>query len=111
MAKTVKARKHNGANSLDLTIPVDFVKQHHIESGEIFEHIVHWNNSELMLIYKKVYGKKTIWVYATLKPIAKFYISIYIDCKYWYKQNNKWREQWVTKRHLGFFVKITLDYY
>lgn len=37
MAKTVKAREHHGADSLDLTLPTDLVREHDITPGDIFE--------------------------------------------------------------------------
>jgi len=57
MSKTVKAREHHGADSLDLTIPAEIVREQDINPGDIFE--IKTNKKEnLILLYKKVYDKK-----------------------------------------------------
>jgi len=55
MAKTVKAREHHGADSLDLTIPAELVRELDIKEGDVFavEKIV--DEGELVLKYKRVY--------------------------------------------------------
>jgi antitoxin component of MazEF toxin-antitoxin module len=55
MSKTVKAREHYGANSLDLTIPADVVKEHDVNPGDIFEIVINSEDGELVLTYKRVY--------------------------------------------------------
>jgi len=54
MGKTVKARIHHGADSLDLTIPADMVRELDVNSGDIFE-IEISENSPLEITYKRVY--------------------------------------------------------
>lgn len=55
MAKTVKARVHYGADSLDLTIPADVVREFDITDGDIFEVTVENEDSELIIEYNRVY--------------------------------------------------------
>jgi len=55
MAKTVKARVHHGADSLDLTIPADVVREFEITSGDVFEVAVENEGSELIIKYNRVY--------------------------------------------------------
>jgi hypothetical protein len=55
MAKTVKARVHHGAESLDLTIPVELVREHDISEGDVFEITAHSEYEGLELRYKRVY--------------------------------------------------------
>lgn len=54
MAKTVKARIRHGAESLDLTIPVEIVREENINEGDIFEVQV-IEDDEIILKYKRVY--------------------------------------------------------
>lgn len=54
MAKTVKARVHHGADSLDLTIPVDVVREFNVNDGDIFEIDVSEDDS-LEITYERVY--------------------------------------------------------
>ena len=54
MVKTVKARVHHGADSLDLTIPADIVREFDVNSGDIFEVNVSENDS-LEITYERVY--------------------------------------------------------
>lgn len=56
MAKTVKAREHYGADSLDLTIPSDLVREHNVNPGDIFEIDYNINNDILTIEYKRVYS-------------------------------------------------------
>ena len=58
MRKTVKAREHHGADSLNLTIPADIRREYHIEPGDIFEIIVEETGDELSLRYRRVYTVK-----------------------------------------------------
>lgn len=55
MAKTVKARVHHGADSLDLTIPADAVREFDINSGDVFEVVVETEGSDLIIKYNRVY--------------------------------------------------------
>ena len=54
MAKTVKARVHHGADSLDLTIPADVVREFDLNSGDIFEVDVS-DGESLEIKYERVY--------------------------------------------------------
>lgn len=54
MAKTVKARTHHGADSLDLTIPAKVVRNYDIEEGDIFEIKIE-ENENIIIKYKRVY--------------------------------------------------------
>jgi len=54
--KTVKARVHHGSDSLDLTIPADFARNHDINPGDIFEVKAEERGEDLKLIYEKVYS-------------------------------------------------------
>jgi len=58
MAKTVKARLHHGADSLDITIPVEMVRRHEINEGDIFEIKVYEKEDDIVLRYKRVYQSK-----------------------------------------------------
>jgi len=55
MAKTVKARIHHGADSLDITIPVEIVREHDINEGDIFKIKVNEKDENLVLSYERVY--------------------------------------------------------
>ena len=55
MSKTVKAREHYGANSLDLTLPADVVEEYDVNAGDIFEIEVASEDGELSLTYTRVY--------------------------------------------------------
>ena len=55
MSKTVKAREHYGANSLDLTLPADVVEEYDVNAGDIFEIEVASEDDELSLTYTRVY--------------------------------------------------------
>ena len=54
MGKTVKARKHFGADSLDLTIPVEITRQYKINEGDIFK-IEIVNEEKIVLKYERIY--------------------------------------------------------
>lgn len=56
MGKTVKARKHHGADSLDITIPADIVRRKNISSGDIFEIEIEEETDQIILKYKRVYN-------------------------------------------------------
>lgn len=53
--KTVKARAHHGASSLNLTIPAELVRDCKISEGDIFEIEVE-KDVGIKLIYKRVYS-------------------------------------------------------
>ena len=53
--KTVKARAHHGASSLNLTIPAEMVREFKISEGDIFVVEVE-NVVGIKLIYKRVYS-------------------------------------------------------
>lgn len=55
MSKTVKAREHYGANSLDLTLPADVVEEYDVNAGDVFEIEVASEDDELSLTYTRVY--------------------------------------------------------
>jgi len=56
MTKTVKAREHHGADSLDITIPVDVVREHDVSKGDIFEvEVEEGEDGEVVLKYRRVY--------------------------------------------------------
>lgn len=59
MTKTVKARVHYGADSLDLTIPANICRKYNIESGDVFEVIVEEEDESLVLCYRRVYSKNS----------------------------------------------------
>ena len=58
MKKTVKARRHYGADSLNLTIPADVRRKYGIEPGDIFELTVVEEEGSLKLVYRRVYSVK-----------------------------------------------------
>ena len=58
MKTTVKARVHYGAESLDLTIPVEIRRKYHIESGDIFELTVEKDDEAFTLRYRRIYSAK-----------------------------------------------------
>lgn len=59
MKKTVKAREHYGAKSLNLTIPAEVRKEYGLSPGDIFEiEVVIEENEKLILKYKLVYSRK-----------------------------------------------------
>jgi len=55
MAKTVKARAHYGAKSLNLTIPAEIVREYGLKAGDIFELTVD-SKERLVLSYRRVYS-------------------------------------------------------
>lgn len=58
MSKTVKARAHHGANSLNLTIPAEIRRKYDLKAGDIFEIAVEQKDKEICLRYKRVYSVK-----------------------------------------------------
>lgn len=57
MTNTVKAREHHGADSLDITIPTELVRELDISAGDIFE-VEHDRDGNIVLKYKRVYQSK-----------------------------------------------------
>ncbi len=57
---TVKARAHQGTSSLDISIPVNVVKEHNVQAGDVFEVTTAGNNKELKITYKRVYSQPKI---------------------------------------------------
>ena len=55
MAQTVKTREHHGADSFDLTVPVDVVREHEINKGDIFEVKAEVDDGDVVLTYRRVY--------------------------------------------------------
>lgn len=55
MAKTVKARNHYGADSLDLTIPTDMVREYELSPGDIFEVTVEKTENSATISYELVH--------------------------------------------------------
>lgn len=55
MSKTVKAREHYGADSLDLTIPSELVREYDVNPGDIFEIDHEVDDGELVVRYRRVY--------------------------------------------------------
>jgi len=54
--KTVKARKHTGSKTLDLTIPADISKELSIKEGDVFLLESEVKNGEVILKYKKIHS-------------------------------------------------------
>jgi len=54
MARTVKARRKYGANSLDLTIPAELCRRLDIREGDVFE-LTEDKGEQVVLTYRKVY--------------------------------------------------------
>jgi len=55
MVSTVKARKHYGANSLNLTIPTELRKKYGLNIGDIYEVSVDEAETHIKVIFKRVY--------------------------------------------------------
>jgi len=55
MSHTVKAREHYGANSLDLTIPTEVVREYDLSAGDILEVSVKEDGEELEICYELVH--------------------------------------------------------
>ena len=57
-SRIVKARKHPGSPSLDLTIPAKESETNDIRQGDIFEVEITGEKDNLKVIYKRVYHKR-----------------------------------------------------
>jgi hypothetical protein len=55
MSHTVKAREHYGADSLDLTIPTEVVREYDLSAGDILEVTVEEDSEELEICYELVH--------------------------------------------------------
>ena len=55
MASTFKARDHHGADSLDITIPVEAVREHDLNPGDVFELTYEKEDGDVILRYRRVY--------------------------------------------------------
>jgi len=58
MAYTVKARKRQGTNSLDITIPTKIVLDEGISAGDVFEVNLSKDYNALSIEYKLIYKQK-----------------------------------------------------
>ena len=79
--RTVKAREHYGAKSLDLTIPAEIRRKYRIEPGDIFVIEVEEIDGYLVLKYKRVYcaSKDTEYkkqFYMRIKVIGGFICGV-----------------------------------
>jgi hypothetical protein len=54
----VRARKRQGSNSLDITIPARVTRTHEIKHGDVFEVDALLDRGEVKLVYKRVYKKR-----------------------------------------------------
>ena len=52
----IKARKHHGSKSLDLTIPAEIARNQGIHVGDMFIVEFEKKNDEFKLIYKRIYN-------------------------------------------------------
>jgi len=57
-AQIVRARKHPGSNSLDLTVPSKICANYDIQPGDVFEVDALLDRGEITLTYKRVYRKR-----------------------------------------------------
>ncbi len=55
---TVKARKHLGANSLDLTIPTDLRKSLDIAPGDVFLVSNEPRGKEVVISYRRIFHRE-----------------------------------------------------
>ena len=55
MPSYMKARKHHGSSSLDLTIPAEIVKKAKISIGDLFLVEFESNKDEVTLTYKRIF--------------------------------------------------------
>lgn len=56
--QTVRARRRQGSNSLDLTIPSGVSRNYEIKPGDIFELDAVSDRGEVKLTYRRVYRKR-----------------------------------------------------
>jgi hypothetical protein len=55
---TVKARRHYGSKSLDLTIPVSLGESLAIKDGDVFVVEAETQKEQLILHYRRIYAQK-----------------------------------------------------
>jgi len=55
MTHTVKAREHYGADSLDLTIPTEIVREYDLSTGDILEVNIEKEDDKLEICYELVH--------------------------------------------------------
>lgn len=55
---TIKARERQGTKSLDLTLPVDIIKEYNLNVGDIYKIKVDNENQKIKIIYELVYENK-----------------------------------------------------
>jgi len=55
MTHTVKAREHYGADSLDLTIPTEIVREYDLSTGDILEVNIEKDDDKLEICYELVH--------------------------------------------------------
>ena len=55
MPHTVKAREHHGADSLDLTIPTEIVREYDLSAGDVLEVSIEEGQEELKICYEVVH--------------------------------------------------------
>lgn len=56
--QTVRARKRQGSNSLDLTIPSRVCKNYEVKQGDIFEIDALLDKGDIRLTYRRVYRRR-----------------------------------------------------
>ena len=56
--KFVRARRHHGSRSLDLTIPAKIVKNSKVHDGDLFKVESAEENGNLVLRYERIYKAK-----------------------------------------------------
>ncbi len=57
-AQIIRARKHPGSNSLDITVPSKICTNYDIVPGDVFEVEAVLDRSEVKITYKRVYRKR-----------------------------------------------------
>jgi bifunctional DNA-binding transcriptional regulator/antitoxin component of YhaV-PrlF toxin-antitoxin module len=55
MPQTVKAREHHGADSLDLTIPTEIVREYNLSPGDVLEVSTKEGQDGLKICYEVVH--------------------------------------------------------
>jgi hypothetical protein len=57
-AQIVRARKHQGSSSLDLTVPSKVCGDYDVQQGDVFEVDALLDHGDVRLVYKRVYRKR-----------------------------------------------------
>ncbi len=57
-AQVVRARKHQGSNSMDLTLPSKICDDYDVQQGDLFEVEALVEKGEIRLTYKRIYRKR-----------------------------------------------------